>query len=99
MLEWSASHTRVSSGGREVMEWAYRGDADTCQACPLRQYCTTSQKQGRSVQRSEHDDLIAAHRAWMEMAQAKSVYRLRRQTIESSLTKTMLKPNPSVSDS
>jgi hypothetical protein len=34
------------------------------------------------VQRSEHDDLIAAHRAWMETADAKSVYRLRGQTIE-----------------
>jgi hypothetical protein len=41
-----------------------------------------SQKQGRSVQRSEHEDLIQAHRAWMETAEAKSVYRLRGQTIE-----------------
>ncbi len=77
-----SSHTRVCSGGREVREWTYRGDADTCQACPLRAQCTTSQKTGRSVQRSEHDDLIAAHRAWMETADAKSVYRLRGQTIE-----------------
>ena len=82
MLERVSSHTRRCSGGREVREWTYRGDADTCQACPLRGQCTTSQKSGRSVQRSEHDDLIAAHRAWMETTQAKSVYRLRGQTIE-----------------
>lgn len=82
MLERVSSHTRMCSGGRQVMEWTYRGDADTCQACPLRDQCTTSQKQGRSIQRSEHDDLIAAHRAWMETTQAKSVYRLRGQTIE-----------------
>ena len=82
MLERMSSHTRRCSGSREVREWTYRGDADTCQACPLRGQCTTSQKSGRSVQRSEHDDLIAAHRAWMETAQAKSVYRLRGQTIE-----------------
>lgn len=52
------------------------------QACPLRAPCTTSQKSGRSVQRSEHDHLIVAHRAWMETPEAKAVYRLRGQTIE-----------------
>ncbi|MEE9147142.1 MAG: IS1182 family transposase [Candidatus Tectomicrobia bacterium] len=78
----SGCHTRVCSGGREVVEWTYRGDAQTCQACPLRQQCTTSKKSGRSVQRSEHEALIVAHRAWMETAEAKAVYRLRGQTIE-----------------
>ncbi len=34
------------------------------------------------MQRSEHEDLILAHRAWMETADAKTVYRLRGQTIE-----------------
>lgn len=82
MLGRVSSHTRVCSGGREVLEWTYRGDAHTCQACPLRDQCTTSQTSGRSVQRSEHEDLIVAHRAWMETAEAKSVYRLRGQTIE-----------------
>jgi hypothetical protein len=39
-------------------------------------------KGGRSVQRSEHEELIQAHRAWMETAEAKAVYRLRGQTVE-----------------
>jgi hypothetical protein len=34
------------------------------------------------VQRSEHEELIETHRAWMETAEAKAVYRLRGQTIE-----------------
>jgi DDE family transposase len=34
------------------------------------------------VQRSEHEELIQAHRAWMETAEAKAVYCLRGQTIE-----------------
>jgi Transposase DDE domain len=34
------------------------------------------------VQRSEHEELIQAHRAWMETAEAKAVYRLRGQTVE-----------------
>ncbi len=82
LLGRSRCHTRVCSGGREVVEWTYRGEAQTCQACPLRAQCTTSKKSGRSVQRSEHEDLIVAHRAWMETAEAKAVYRLRGQTIE-----------------
>jgi hypothetical protein len=82
LLKRGSRHTRVCSGGREVVEWQYRGDAQTCQACPLREQCTTSQKSGRSVQRSEHEELIEAHRAWMETADAKAVYRLRGQTIE-----------------
>jgi hypothetical protein len=34
------------------------------------------------VQRSEYEELIEAHRAWMETAEAKAGYRLRGQTIE-----------------
>ncbi len=82
LLKRSGRHKRECSGGREVVEWTYRGDAQPCQACPLRQQCTTSKKSGRSVQRSEHEDLIIAHRTWMETAEAKAVYRLRGQTIE-----------------
>ncbi|MDH3601945.1 MAG: IS1182 family transposase [Candidatus Tectomicrobia bacterium] len=82
LLKRVGTHTRVCSGGREVVEWQYRGDAQTCQACPLREPCTTSKKSGRSVQRSEHEELIEAHRTWMETAEAKAVYRLRGQTIE-----------------
>ena len=82
LLRRTGRHKRKCSGGREVVESTYRGDADTCQACPLRQQCTTSKKSGRSVQRSEHEDLIISHRAWMETAEAKAMYRLRGQTIE-----------------
>jgi hypothetical protein len=46
LLKRVSCHTRVCSGGREVKEWQYRGEAKTCQACPLRQRCTTSQKGG-----------------------------------------------------
>ena len=82
LLKRSGRHKRECSGGREVVEWTYRGDAKTCQACPLRAQCTTSKTGARSIQRSEHEDLIIAHRAWMETAEAKAVYRLRGQTIE-----------------
>ena len=82
LLKRVSCHTRRCSGGRQVLEWQYRGEAQTCQACPLRQQCTTSQKGGRRVLRNEHEELIEAHRVWMETAEAKAVYRLRGQTIE-----------------
>src|SRR5262249_57060779 len=70
------------SGGREEVVVRYGVKAATCQACPLRPQCTTSHKVGRSLRRSEHEELILAHQAWMETASAKAVYRLRKQTIE-----------------
>ena len=60
----------------------YGVQGSTCHACPLRPQGTTSQKGGRSIRRSEHEDVIIAHRAWMETEEAKTVYRLRGQTIE-----------------
>lgn len=82
LLKQSGRETRRRSGGREEVLLRYKGEAQTCQPCPLRAQCTTSKKSGRSLRRSEHEDLIVAHRAWMETAEAKRVYRLRGQTIE-----------------
>jgi hypothetical protein len=70
------------SGGREEVVVRDGVKSATCQACPLRPRCTTSQKGGRSIRRSEHEDIIMAHQAWMETKEAKAVYRLRGQTIE-----------------
>jgi Transposase DDE domain len=81
-LKRAERERRARYGGREVVVWRYRAAASTCQACPLRQQCTTSQTSGRSLRRSEHEDPIVAHRAWMASDEAKSVYRLRGQTIE-----------------
>jgi hypothetical protein len=70
------------SGGREEVVVRYGMKAATCRACPLRPQCTTSHKVGRSIRRSEYEEVILAHQAWMETASAKAVYRLRKQTIE-----------------
>jgi transposase len=82
ILRRTGSEKRMRSGDRQEVMWRYGAPAQTCQACPLRAQCTTSQKSGRSLRRSEHEDLIIAHRAWMETAEAKAVYRLRGRTIE-----------------
>ena len=81
LLKRVGRETCGRSGGREEVVVRYGVKAATCQACPLRPQCTTSHKVGRSLRRSEHDELILAHQAWMETASAKAVYRLRKQTI------------------
>jgi hypothetical protein len=37
---------------------------------------------GRSLRRSEHEELVEAHRARMATAEAKALYKLRSQTVE-----------------
>src|SRR5918911_2587502 len=82
LLKRVGRETCGRSGGREEVVVRYGVKAATCQACPLRPQCTTSHKVGRSIRRSEHEELILAHQAWMETEAAKAVYRLRKQTIE-----------------
>lgn len=82
VLKRVGCETRGRSGGREEVVVRYGVPAATCRACPLRPQCTTSHKVGRSIRRSEHEDIILAHQAWMKTETAKTVYRLRGQTIE-----------------
>jgi len=82
LLKRVGRETYSRSGAREEIVLRYGVKSATCQACPLKPQCTTSQKVGRSIRRSEHEDLIVAHQVWMETEEAKSVYRLRGQTIE-----------------
>ncbi len=76
------TETRLRSGGRSEVSIRYAGPVECCQACSLRAQCTTSQKAGRSLRRSEYEDLIDAHRARMATDEAKQLYRLRGRSIE-----------------
>jgi hypothetical protein len=82
VLKRVGRQTYARSGGREEIVMRYGMKGQTCQACPLRGQCTTSKKVGRSLRRSEHEALILAHQARMETEEAKTIYRLRGQTIE-----------------
>lgn len=53
-----------------------------CGACPRRQACTPNPETGRTVSRLEHEELLDALRARMETREAKTLYRLRAQTVE-----------------
>ena len=72
---------RERAQGRTVEWTTYRCPGEHCQACPLRQRCTTSAA-GRTIKRNEHEDLIVAHQAKMKTPEAKTIYRQRGQTVE-----------------
>jgi transposase len=77
------STTRLErSNGRLVLQTTYRCPTEHCVCCLRREACTPSPGKGRAVSRLEHEDLVDALRVRMETAEAKELYRLRRQTIE-----------------
>src|SRR5581483_1080347 len=80
-LRYQGSSQQQRSGTEKIALQVYRGDAGTCAACPARAQCTPG-KGPRSISRSEHEELIEALRARMQTAEAKQLYKLRKQTVE-----------------
>ena len=75
---------RPRSLGRTEKLELYRADATICTACPRKAQCCPRSRSGRNLSRSEHEELIEAHRRKMATPEAKERYRLRRQTVEPS---------------
>ena len=73
--EWRAT-------SEPVTVFTYRCPAEHCRACPLAAQSRTAAGEGRTVTRSEHEELLEALRARMATPEAKALYRLRRQTVE-----------------
>jgi transposase len=76
-----ASRQRRSGVAAVVVE-QYRCPAEHCRECPLRQRCTPRSQRGRTVSRSEHEELVEALRERVGTEQAKALYRQRRQSVE-----------------
>jgi transposase len=72
---------RARAGERSVVLTTYRCAKEHCQGCPLAARCTRG-RNGRTIKRNEHEDLIVAHQAKMQAPEAKAIYRQRGQTIE-----------------
>jgi len=81
-LELVGAKRDKRSGVEAVVQYQYRCDPEHCRACPLRGSCTPNPSAGRTVTRGEHEGLIEGLRARMATAEAKALYRLRRQTVE-----------------
>lgn len=81
-LHWIGQQKRPQADGEINVMHSYRCSPKDCGACPLNKQCTINPMRGRSVKRSEHEDLIEAHRRWMETEEAKQLYKKRKQTVE-----------------
>jgi transposase len=73
---------REHMDGRSEVQYRYRCAPVHCRACPVHPQCTSNPNRGRSLRRSEHEDLIVAHKVRMATPEAKTLYKLRRQTVE-----------------
>jgi len=60
----------------------YRGQAAVCRACPAFGTCTTNQRHGRSLEVSQYEPELRAHRTWMATAEAQALYRRRKELAE-----------------
>jgi hypothetical protein len=83
-LFWIGQEKRTQADGEIQVVHRYRCSPADCQRCSQVDSCTTNPARGRSVRRSEHEELIEAHRARMATEEAKAIYRLRKQTVELS---------------
>jgi len=81
-LEYQGARPQKRSGTETVRLHQYRCPPVHCQACPLQAACTPAPQQGRTISRSEHEDSILSLRERMQTAEAKTLYRQRRQTVE-----------------
>jgi transposase len=81
-LKWIGKQRRRQADGEVNVMYSYRCSPKHCCECPLAERCTTNPKRGRSVKRSEHEELIETHRQRMSTDEAKRLYKKRRQTVE-----------------
>jgi transposase len=81
-MPWIGHQKRRQSDGQINVVHSYRCSPQHCRACPRQAACSSNPNRGRAVKRSEHETLVETHRARMATADAKSLYRLRSQTVE-----------------
>jgi hypothetical protein len=81
-LEYERSVQQKRSGPEAVRLDRYRCEPSHCTGCPLQPRCTPNPQAGRTISRSEHEELIEALRARMASAEAKALYRRRSQSVE-----------------
>jgi len=81
-LPWIGKEKRIQKDGEINTMHRYRCSPTDCQVCPRQAGCAKNPSRGRAVKRSEHEDLIDAHRVRMATVEAKAIYRLRKQTVE-----------------
>ena len=77
---------KLSYQGREQrgerVRFKYRAPTAACAACVHKPQCCPKSKLGRSLNRSEYEAELVSHKAKMETAEARAIYKQRAQTAE-----------------
>jgi transposase len=81
-LKYRGKEQRKRRDGNQVVQHRYQCPAEYCRACPLHKQCVKNPDTGRTVKRSEGEELIEAHKEWMKTDEAKAARRLRGSVIE-----------------
>lgn len=81
-LKYVGRETRQRAGDDKTVYFSYQSSPHDCRACPLSDRCVKNPNSGRRIRRNEHEELIEAHKALMQTAEAKAFYRRRKQTVE-----------------
>jgi transposase len=67
---------------RNTLMRIYRGNCSICRQCSAWGSCTKDKRHGRELQIGEYEAELRRHRVWMETAEAKKIYKPRKELIE-----------------
>ena len=81
-LELEATGRQPRTHSAPVQVRRYRCPPAHCTVCPLQQACARNPAAGRTVSRTEHEELVVALRARLAPPAAQRLYRRRRETVE-----------------
>lgn len=82
LLVFASTTKQKRSEGQVVVLTLFTCPSEHCVGCIRNQACTSNPQKGRTVSRLEHEEYVDALRERMQTDEAKSLYRLRRQTVE-----------------
>lgn len=81
-LTYRGREQKRRRGKQAVIQHRFHCPAEHCTGCPLRDRCVRNPEKGRTVKRLEGEELIEAHKKFMNTPEAKAANRLRGSVIE-----------------
>jgi transposase len=84
-LNYKGRERKRRRGQQTIDQHRYHCPPEHCQSCPLSARCVRDPAKGRTVKRLEGEELIEAHKRFMNTPEAKSARRLRGSVIERSI--------------
>jgi hypothetical protein len=81
-LKRKSQEYRILSDDERLRVFRYACDPALCSACPLSASCTKTPERGRSLRRSEREDLVDALKARMSEPESQELYKKRAASIE-----------------